>query len=298
MAAPGQGIPGVRAFWGAEPCGTRFTAAPFGSPAFYEEYAEFRFSTEWHLLELVPFAACAGKELLEIGTGLGADGVRFARHGAIYTGLDVTGEAVRATREHFRAFGLAPRLLVGDAERLPFPDASFDVVYSHGALHHTPHPDRAFDELHRVLRPGGHAILMLYHRASANYYVRILAYMRARLLAHVVLRRFFPSSCGGDWEVRYRRWKALGNGFLSAEEFTHSATDGAGCPYAFTYTRRSARRALSLFRDVRFAVAHFPLGKYIGPSAHARSGTRRALRWIERLLARNLGWYLFVWTLK
>lgn len=285
MAAAGQGLDGVRAFWGAEPCGTRFTTAPSGSRAFYEEYAEFRYRTEWHLLELVPFAACAGKELLEIGLGLGADGARFARHGAVYTGVDVTREAVRATREHFRTFGLASRLLVGDAENLPFPDASFDAVYSHGALHHTPRPDRAFGEVLRVLRPGGNAILMLYHRSSANYYLRILAYMRARLLAHAVLRRFLPSSRDGDWEARYRRWKAAGNGFLSAEEFTHSATDGPGCPYAFTYTRRSARRALAGFRDVRFAVAHVPLGKYLG---------RRAPRWIERLVARNLGWYLFV----
>jgi SAM-dependent methyltransferase len=64
--------------------------------------------------------------------------------------------------------GLASRLETADAESLPFAQGSFDLVYSWGVLHHTPDTQRAIDEVHRVLRPGGRAKVMIYHRASVT----------------------------------------------------------------------------------------------------------------------------------
>src|SRR6185503_17179971 len=104
--------------------------------------------------ERVPFASARGKSVLEIGCGNGADGTMFASNGADYTGVDLTEEAVEATRAHFEALGLNGRFQRENAEHLSFADNTFDVVYSHGVLHHTPHPETAFREVHRVLKPG------------------------------------------------------------------------------------------------------------------------------------------------
>jgi SAM-dependent methyltransferase len=124
-------------------------------------------------LELEPFIrdwarfdhAC-GKEVLEIGVGLGTDFVRFARAGATVTGIDLTERSVELVRTRLQLEGLRGRVLVADAESLPFPDASFDRVYSWGVLHHTPDTARAVREAIRVLRPGGELTLMLYGRHS------------------------------------------------------------------------------------------------------------------------------------
>jgi ubiquinone/menaquinone biosynthesis C-methylase UbiE len=57
--------------------------------------------------------------------------------------------------------------LNGDAESLPFTDGTFDLIYSFGVLHHTPDTQKTIDEVYRCLKPGGQAIIMLYHKWSA-----------------------------------------------------------------------------------------------------------------------------------
>jgi ubiquinone/menaquinone biosynthesis C-methylase UbiE len=98
--------------------------------------------------------------------GLGADHQRFAEVGADLYGIDLTERAVEHTRRRLAMFGLASHLFVGDAEALSFPDGYFDVVYSWGVLHHTPDTPKAVSEMYRVLKPGGTARIMLYHKWS------------------------------------------------------------------------------------------------------------------------------------
>lgn len=104
--------------------------------------------------------------MLEIGVGLGADHQRFAEAGADLFGVDLTERAVEHTARRLAAFGLASELRVGDAEHLAFADAYFDRVYSWGVLHHTPATRKAIDEVWRVLKPGGRASVMIYHKWS------------------------------------------------------------------------------------------------------------------------------------
>src|SRR3954465_6932053 len=126
----------VHEFWNVEACGAQFVADHAEERAKFEAYCKFRYASEWHLLELVPFAESRGKAVLEIGTGMGADATMFAKAGASYTGLDLTETAINTTRRNLEAQGLTGRFEVGNAEQLPFSDASFDMVYSHGVLHH------------------------------------------------------------------------------------------------------------------------------------------------------------------
>ncbi len=298
-----QTVKQVAAFWDTEACGTQFVAAAHDERDFYAQYRGFRYATEWHIPEFVPFAEMRGRRVLEIGCGNGADGVMFAQHGAAYTGVDLTAAAVAATRKHFAVMGLAGDFQLANAERLAFPDESFDVVYSYGVLHHTPDPSQALREVYRVLRPGGRAFVMLYHRRSFNYYVRILGYMRARLLLRMLTRagrwatdrataeqKSLAGLRGNErpevWTLHYENFLRTGWSYLRARNFVHHCTDGPECPFAYVYGTREARQLFAPFKEVRFRVAHFPLRKY--PFARTLPFA------VERFLAARMGWYLLI----
>src|SRR5260370_789502 len=147
MVAQSETLNEVSAFWSTEACGTHFIRDFADERDFYERFREYRYHTEWHIPLLVPFAEARGKKILEIGAGNGADGVMFALNGADYTGVDLTDTALEATRRHFAVQGLIGSFQREDAESLSFPNETFDWVYSHGVLHHTPHTLKAIDEV-------------------------------------------------------------------------------------------------------------------------------------------------------
>jgi ubiquinone/menaquinone biosynthesis C-methylase UbiE len=169
----------VRAFWQAHPCGTKFTDAEPGSRRFYELVEQHRYATEWHIPTAANFESTRGMKVLEVGCGLGTDGAQFAKAGAEYTGVDLTEAAVRLAQRRFEVFNLPGTFRTADAEKLDYADQAFDLVYSHGVLHHTPDIRAAISESHRVLRPGGRAIGMFYHRDSYNYRINISLLRRA-----------------------------------------------------------------------------------------------------------------------
>jgi len=168
----------VRAFWQEHPCGTKFADAEIGTPRFFELVEAHRYAKEWHIPKAAGFLNARGLKVLEIGCGLGTDGVQFAKAGADYTGIDLTEAAVELAQRNFAFQGLSGEFRTADAEDLDFPDESFDLVYSHGVLHHTPDTGRAVREIHRVLRQRGRAVVMLYHRNSYNYRVGIRLFRR------------------------------------------------------------------------------------------------------------------------
>jgi ubiquinone/menaquinone biosynthesis C-methylase UbiE len=128
----------------------------------------------------VDFGAVAGKDVLEVGCGSGIAVQLFAEAGANVTAIDLTPWAVETTRARLDAFGLDGEVLEADGENLPFAEASFDLVFSWGVIHHTSDMSRALSELVRVCRPGGELVLMLYHRHSFFF------------LAYRGLARFLP----------------------------------------------------------------------------------------------------------
>jgi ubiquinone/menaquinone biosynthesis C-methylase UbiE len=293
-------------FWNFEACGSHYVRAKRGTPEFYEEYRQLRYDVEWHIPLLVPFAETKGKKVLEIGCGNGADGVMFALAGADYTGVDLTNAAIEATRTHFDVLGLKGRFQIENAESLSFADESFDFVYSHGVLHHTSSPENAFAEVHRVLKTGGNALLMLYHKRSFNYYVRILGYMRGRVLLRILTRmgrhaadrsalaekmiNIRGNANDSVWQIHYENFLRHGWSYLRSENFVHHATDGPECPVAHVYTAKGLRDTFKQFRSIQFKTAHFPLRKY--------AFAKWAPPSLERWLASKLGWYLFVYLKK
>jgi ubiquinone/menaquinone biosynthesis C-methylase UbiE len=297
----------VHNFWNTEACGTHFVAAPAGTPEFYVAYRRFRYNVEFHIPELIQWAGVAGKNVLEIGVGNGADGVLIAQSGATYTGVDITEAALKASAAHFDCLGIKGRFQLENAENLSFPDSVFEVVYSYGVLHHSPHPEKAIKEVHRVLKPGGTALIMLYHKHSFNYYVRIMGYMRARCMMKIAARMGKWSSdrktmnarfgIRGNqdhriWQVHYENFLSQGFSYLSAGKFIHHATDGPDCPYAYVFTKRDVHRIFSAigFSQIETRVVHFPMRKYSTLFPIPLS--------IERMLASLFGWYLVVRAVK
>ncbi len=141
-------------FWNRASCGEDLYLAG-GDCAAYDAQAKARYRLEPYIREFAQFENTKGQRVLEIGVGLGADHQRFAEAGAELYGIDLTERAVEHTCSRLALFGLRSTLSTGDAERLNFPDNSFDLVYSWGVLHHSPDTPRAIAEVHRVLRRGG-----------------------------------------------------------------------------------------------------------------------------------------------
>jgi ubiquinone/menaquinone biosynthesis C-methylase UbiE len=116
-----------------------------------------------------------GQDVLEVGCGTGCDLLQFARNGANATGVDVTQRHIDLAQKRV---GDIANVQYGSACELPFPDGSFDYVYSHGVLHHIDEPDLAVQEVLRVLRPGGRFNIQVYARLSYFTLYRVLRYGR------------------------------------------------------------------------------------------------------------------------
>jgi SAM-dependent methyltransferase len=157
----------IERYWNERIHDLEMTDHAVGSREFFADLEDYRFDKLHYLPRLVDFSAYAGRELLEVGCGVGTDLVRFARGGAIVTGVDLSKTAIDLARKNFEWNGVrAVDLRVANAESLPYADGSFDVVYGHGVLQYTAEAPRLVRECHRVLRPGGEAIFMVYNRIS------------------------------------------------------------------------------------------------------------------------------------
>src|SRR6266567_6465209 len=116
----------VRAYWNAHIHDLDVTRHPVGSRGFFDDLDQYHFEKLHHLLRLVDFNGYRGRAVLEVGCGAGVDLARFAKGGAVVTGVDLAASAIDLARANFEQQGLPGRLDVADGERLPFPDNSFD----------------------------------------------------------------------------------------------------------------------------------------------------------------------------
>lgn len=156
----------VRLFWEKMSCGEIYAEGE-SLAAQLENQARQRYELEPYLRGFARFEDARGLDVLEVGVGMGADHCELARCSPrSLSGVDLTGRAVEFTRDRLSLNGFASDLRQADAEKLPFEDRSFDLVYSWGVLHHSPDTQKAIDEVWRVLRPGGRARIMIYHKWS------------------------------------------------------------------------------------------------------------------------------------
>jgi SAM-dependent methyltransferase len=166
----------VQAFWNRASCGEVYAQGD-SLRAQLEEQARIRYELEPYLPEFARFEEGRGRDVLEIGVGMGADHLEWAkRKPRSLSGVDLTPRAIEHTTRRLAEYGLHSRLEVSDAENLPFSAGLFDIVYSWGVLHHSPDTKKAIGEVWRVLRPGGTARVMIYHKYAMVGYMLWLRY--------------------------------------------------------------------------------------------------------------------------
>lgn len=156
----------VRDYWNRHIHDLEITTHPVGSPGFFADLDQYHFEKLHHLPRLVDFDGYRGQRVLDVGCGAGTDLVRFARGGAIVTGVDVAASAIALARENVRQQGLEADLREADGEDLPFADESFDLVYAHGVVQYTTNDRALVAECRRVLKTGGTAVFQVYNRVS------------------------------------------------------------------------------------------------------------------------------------
>ncbi len=206
----------VRNFWEAHVNNEYYTKEERGSQHYFDEIERRRYHWHYHLEDLFKELRGSSGRLLEVGCGIGVDSIRLARCGFEVTALDLTESAIQVARRFAedRAAGIDFR--VGNAEDLEFEDETFDAAYAFGVLHHTPQVAQAVAELRRVLKPGGTAYVMLYHRNSL---------------------------------VNFAHWL-----FRLPYESPQHLKDH--CPVVYTFTRQTARAHFRQFSEVRIRPAY------------------------------------------
>lgn len=156
----------VRTYWDTHIHDLDITTHAPGSAGFFADLEQYHFEKLHHLPRLVPFDAFSRRRVLEVGCGAGTDLIRFARGGAIVTGVDLAPSSIRLAAQNFAHEGRKAELMVADGEALPFRDAQFDFVYAHGVVQYTTNDRALVRECRRVLKPGGTALFQVYNRVS------------------------------------------------------------------------------------------------------------------------------------
>jgi SAM-dependent methyltransferase len=246
----------IREFWEANPVSSRVLPYEPGSPEYFEAHDRLRDqegspdTARW----ASELSEADGKQVLDVGCGSGYVTCQFAASGADVTSIDLTSAGVDLTNKRLQWRGLSARVLQADAENLPCDDESFDRVVSFGVIHHTPDTARAALEIHRVMRPGGRLLLMLYYRNSI-----------ANRLVFPLKRRIQPS------------WRGK-----SAQDLIDAA-DGVGNPLGKVYSKSEVKSLLPGFRDFEFRAASMNFrgtGLVPGP--------------LRRAMERRWGWFLYI----
>jgi SAM-dependent methyltransferase len=279
----------VREYWDARPCDSDQSERTPMSREYFADIERQRYELQPHILDALSRIDWRGKRVLEIGSGVGTDARTLIGKGAIYTGINVDRASTQASAQALRVFSLAGSVQQQDATALEFADGSFDVVYSFGVLHHIPEVANAVAEIHRVLKPGGEVLVMLYNRASINYAVEImfLRKLGLRVLAlpgaMTLLER-----CGLPRRTIERHAELAGRlRAMTDGEWLSRNTDGPDNPYSTVYDAAQAAALMRAFRIDCNAVHFFdhrhwgPLGRLLPESA-------------RRLLGRHWGWHRIV----
>jgi len=230
-------------------------------------FAHPKYPNQLPFSELIDYKSLNSKYVLEVGCGLGGNAAVFAKEGANLHAIDITPRAIDLCKKRFELFRFRGDISLGDAESLRFADNKFDFIWSWGVIHHTANMQNAVDEIFRVLKPGGIAKIMVYHRSSFRYWIL------GGLYYGILKGRLFK---------------------MNLDEVNKSFTDGY---IARHLTKREAKKMFSRFKKIRLKV--MDQGESVIPSPKINKVLNFLLPFglnskFQIFLMRRFGWFLFI----
>jgi 2-polyprenyl-3-methyl-5-hydroxy-6-metoxy-1,4-benzoquinol methylase len=262
----------VKEYWDRRPCNIRHSPKPVGAREYFDEVEARKYFVEPHIPRLAEFPRWQGKKVLEIGCGIGTDTTSFARHGAFVTAVDLSEKSLDVAKKRAEVYGLKDRIRFyqGNAENLTelVPVEPYDLIYSFGVIHHTPHPERVLEQIGRYAHPGSTIKIMVYHRYAWKVFWILATYGK-----------------GQFWRM--------------PELVARHSEAETGCPITYTFSRRELGDLLERygFRVKEISVDHiFPYR--IPDYVQYRYVKVWYVRWMPQFLfhwiERCFGWHLCV----
>ncbi len=265
-------IQSVRDYWNRRPCNIRHSTAEIGTKEYFDQVEARKYLVEPHIPAFADFESWKGKKVLEIGCGIGTDTTNFARAGAEVTAVDLSGESLKLAGKRAEVFGVSGRInfYEANAERLSgfIPHQKYDLVYSFGVIHHSPHPEKIIKQIRENFVHSDSTLkLMVYYRHSWKVLWIMLTYGK-----------------GQFWELD--RWIA---------EYSEAQT---GCPVTYSYTKNTVKDLIGEGFDIKenYAEHIFPyrIKDYVNYQYVKEWYWQMLPENVFRLMEKTFGWHLCV----
>jgi len=258
----------VKQYWNNRPCNIKHSAKEVGSKDYFEEVTERKYYVESHIPNFAQFWEWRGKKVLEIGCGIGTDTQQFAENGARIVPVDLSEKSLEIARKRAEFYNLIVNFHHANAEQLSdyIPIDTFDLIYSFGVIHHSPHPEMIIEQIKKYMNKDSTLKIMIYNKISWKVLWILLKYGKGKF------------------------WKL--NELIA--KYSEAQT---GCPVTYAYTKRSARKLLKGFEILEMRTEHiFPysIPEYKNYQYKKVWYFRYLPHCIFRFMERHLGWHLLI----
>lgn len=262
----------VKEYWNKCPCNIRHSQKIIGTKEYFDDVETRRYFVEPHIPKFTQFEKWNGKKVLEIGCGIGTDTISFARHGANVTAIELSEKSLEIARKRSEIFGFQNNIQFyqGNAEQLSdfLPKEQYDLIYSFGVIHHSPHPDRIINQIRQYVHDNTIIKLMVYNRYSWKVLWILSNYGKGKF-----------------WKM-----KELIAQYSEAQE---------GSPITYTYTKNEFKKLLedNGFSVNEIKIRHilpYSISEYIKYKYKKVWYFRYIPKFLFQFLERNFGWHLCV----
>lgn len=262
-------------FWDQNPCG--------GQWVFFKEKLDWLIKTEPYILNWLRDDLLKDKYVLDVGCGQGLILSLIAKKCKKAIGLDLSRESLEQAQKGLKEIGITnAEFVLGDAENLPFIDNAFDTIYSIGVLHHTPDTQKGINEIHRVLKKNGKAIIMLYRKYTPKWFAVILLRLFSKLLDFIL-----------------RREDRLLNKLRDSEKYYNSQAGTAalelfGCPVLKAYSSREIKKMFKYFHSVKLFYFQPGFTRILDFIPVLKIPFNKIFKWLDSHTERLFGFYVVI----